>query len=254
MKFAAWRSALSLMIVAGVILSPHLCSVGQTVSANAQPAASSDSANSQRVITFNFTRDGVGVPIPRYKLTVRDDGSGHYEGEALPPPTRYGPAASSAAIPFQRDLRLTTATTARIFDLAAQLDHFNRVCASKAKNIANTGTKTISYSGPGGPGSCIYNYTDVKELAALTELIEGITETMDQGRELDRLHRYDRLGLDSAMSNLQQEAAAGRALELQTIGDSLSAIASDGDVLARVRAKASAMLSQSAAAQRDAAR
>lgn len=192
--------------------------------------------------------------MPEYKLIIHDDGSGSYAGEALLPPTRYGPAQSSSAAPFQRDLRLAPATTARIFDLAAQLNHFNRSCASKAKNIADTGTKIISYSGPDGSGSCTYNYTEIKELVALTEMIQGITETLDEGRELDRLHRYDRLGLDAAMTFLDQEAAAGRALDLETIGDSLRAIAGDSDVLARVRAKANAMLVQIGAAERNAVR
>ena len=89
---------------------------------------------------------------------------------------------------------------------------------------------------------------------ALTTLIQGITETMDAGRELDRLHRYDRLGLDSAMSFLAQEAADGRALDIETIADSLRAIVSDSDVLARVRAKANAMLVQIGAQDGDAAR
>lgn len=203
-------------------------------------------------ITFAFSREAPGVPVPKYTLIIRDDGSGSYAGEALPPPTRYGPAQSSASVPFQRDFHLTSATTSRIFNLAAQLNHFNRVCASKAKNIADTGTKTISYSGPDGPGSCTYNYTEVKELAALTALIQSITETLDAGRELDRLHRYDRLGLDSAMSYLAQEAADGHAVDLETIADSLRSIAGDSDVLARVRVKANLLLTQSGMTERDA--
>ncbi len=192
--------------------------------------------------------------MPRYALIVRDDGTGSYEGEALPPPTRYGPAAASAAVPFQREVRITPATAGRIFKLAAQLDHFNKTCASKAKNIADTGTKTLSYAAADGAGSCTYNYTDLKELQTLTEIFEGITETLDEGRELDRLHRYDRLGLDSAMSYLTAEVAAGHALEVGTIEATLRAIAEDGEVLARVRSKASALLGQiAAAASQDAA-
>ncbi|HEY5055215.1 MAG TPA: hypothetical protein VII58_03595 [Acidobacteriaceae bacterium] len=214
-------------------------------------AAGANSAVTQAVpmIVFDFVRNVPGAPVPKYTLRVRNDGAASYEGEALPERTRYGAAATPEAIPFHRDMSLTPAATTRIFDLAAQLDHFNRRCASKAKNIADTGTKTISYTGPDGSGSCTYNFTEVKELAALTELIQGITQTLDAGRELDRLHRYDRLGLDSAMTWLQQEAAAGRAVELQTIGESLRSIAGDSDLLARVRAKASALLTQTGAAK-----
>jgi hypothetical protein len=236
-----------------MLFAPLAANARQVSGTAQQTAATADlSGTSTRpTITFTFSREVAGAPVPHYKLTVRDDGSGSYEGEAVPPPTRYGPAASSAALPFQRNLRLTSATTARLFDLAAQLDHFNRVCASKAKNIADTGTKTLTYAGPDGAGSCTYNYTEVKDLAAMTQLIQGIAQTLDEGRELDRLHRYDRLGLDAAMTFLQQESQEGRALDLETISDSLRAIADDNDVLARVRAKASAMLAQ---IERDAAR
>jgi len=219
---------------------PHLAGKAQET----KPGGAAEHAT----ITFDFVRAGLGVPVPKYKLVIHDDGTGTYEGEALPPPTRYGPAAASA-VPFRRELRMTAATTAHVFDLARQLDHFKVACASKAKNIADTGTKTLTYAGPDGGGACTYNYTDIKELTLLTETIQGITETLDEGRELDRLHRYDRLGLDPAMAYLQAEVAAGRALELQLIQDSLSEIADDADVLARVRAKASAMLKQIATGQ-----
>jgi hypothetical protein len=235
----------------------QLAFAAQSGHADAKPAgaaASASAASSSATVTFDFARAAVGVPVPKYKLVIHEDGTGSYEGEALPPPTRYGPAAAPSAVPFKREVRLTPATTARIFAHAGQLEHFKVACASKAKNIADTGTKTLTYAGPDGGGACTYNYTDIKELAELTQIIEGITETLDEGRELDRLHRYDRLGLDSAIGYLQDEAAQGRALEVQLIGDSLSAIAGDADVLARVRAKATAMLKQIAETQRDAMR
>jgi hypothetical protein len=222
-------------------------SASDTKPAEARSAATANGGHA--VFTFEFVRDAVGVPVPKYKVVIHEDGSATYEGEALPPRTRYGVAVSPESIPFHHDMNLSPATTARIFDLSAQLDHFNSTCASKAKNIADTGTKTVTYSGADGKGSCTYNFTEIKELASLTQLIQGIAETLDEGRELDRLHRYDRLGLDSVMTFFQQEVAAGRAIELQTISDSLRAITADNDLLARVRAKASALLTQVDAAK-----
>ena len=218
--------------------------------ANARPASTAAASPTpvQATVTFAFAREGVGAPVPKFTLIVRDDGTGSYEGEALPSTTSYGPAAApSVAQPFRRDLRISPATAARIFMLSARLNHFNQVCASKAKNIADTGTKTLTYAGADGAGSCTYNYTEIKQLQTLTEIFEGIAETMDEGRELDRLHRYDRLGLDSAMSYLEQQVAAGRALEVGTIEASLRSIAEDAEVLARVRSKANALLAQIAA-------
>ena len=67
---------------------------------------------------------------------------------------------------------------------------------------------------------------------------------MDQGRELDHLRRYDRLGLDAALKSLSEELAAGRALEIGTIATSLHSIATDPELMDRVRTRASAMLAQ----------
>jgi hypothetical protein len=139
-------------------------------------------------------------------------------------------------------VNITPATADRIFALGRKLDRFNIECASKAKNIADTGTKTLSYTAPDGAGSCTYNYSENKDVQALTEIFLGIAETMDEGRELDFLRRYDRLGLDDAMTFLAQEVSAGRALEVGTIAASLRSIADDADVMQRVRARARTLL------------
>jgi len=77
---------------------------------------------------------------------------------------------------------------------------------------------------------------------ALTQAFEGIAETMDMGRQLDYLHRYDRLGLDAAIRSLAEEVSAGRALEVGTIAPTLKSISEDAMVIQRVRAKADSLL------------
>jgi hypothetical protein len=70
---------------------------------------------------------------------------------------------------------------------------------------------------------------------------------MDEGRRLEFLHRYDRLGLDAEMISLGQEVEAGRALELGTIAPALALIVDDTAVIQRVRLRAQKMLEQVAA-------
>ena len=93
-----------------------------------------------------------------------------------------------------------------------------------------------------GEGSCTYNYSESKNVTLLTEMFQGIAETMDEGRRLDQLHRYDRLGLDAAMATLAEQVAAGRALELSTIQATLRSIAGDSEVMERVRSRANTLL------------
>jgi hypothetical protein len=120
-------------------------------------------------------------------------------------------------------------------------------CASKAKNIADTGKKTLTYTGADGSGSCTYNYSENKTIDTVTSTFQGIASTMDEGRRLEFLHKYDRLGLDAEMISLTQEAEAGRALELGTIAPTLAVIADDTAVIQRVRLRAQKMLEQVAA-------
>jgi hypothetical protein len=191
----------------------------------------------------SFAFDRKGLPVPKYKLTIFDDGTGTYQGEqAQEHDGNYGASADLPQQEFRRPVNISHATAARIFKLSQQLDHFNKTCASKAKNIADTGTKILSYDGPDGTGSCTYNYTENKDVQALTDIFLGITETLDQGRQLDHLHRYDRLGLDEAMKFLAQEVSEGHALEIGTIEASLRSIASDEGLMQRVRSRASSLL------------
>jgi hypothetical protein len=192
-------------------------------------------------VAFTFERKG--LPVPRYQFTVNDDGTGVYQGEAVVDAVGgYTTSADRPPQPFTNHVTISQPTVTRIFKLSEQLNHFNKTCASKAKNIADTGTKSLIYAGPDGSGSCTYNYTEIKEVQSLTEIFQGIAETMDQGRRLDQLHRYDRLGLDEAITIFSQEVTEGRALEVGTIAACLHSIASDADVMARVRARATTLL------------
>lgn len=197
---------------------------------SAQQATSTASASpSSAEVRFDFAR--TGLPVPKFTLAVKENGTGTYSAEdnSTPPSQQV-----------QRNLRLTAATTTKIFALAHAVHPDN--CASKAKNIADTGTKTLTYVNSGSTSSCTYNFTENKDVSALTDIFEGMAETMDLGRRLDILHRFDRLGLDDEIAYLAREVSSGRAIELGTIESSLRSIAGDAEVMQRVRTKAATLL------------
>ena len=82
-----------------------------------------------------------------------------------------------AAQHIDRPINLNSGTVAKIFKEARSLNHFNVECASKAKNIADTGNKILTYSGPDGSGSCVYNYSENKTVDMLTDIFLGIAYT-----------------------------------------------------------------------------
>jgi hypothetical protein len=186
----------------------------------------------------------MGLPVPRFILSLREDGTGSYQADQAEVAATATSTRGQAARHIDRPVNLTSGTVAKIFKAARAANHFNIECASKAKNIADTGKKTLSYTGADASGSCTYNYSENKTVDTLTNTFLSIAYTLDEGRRLEFLHRYDRLGLDAEMISFAQELEAGRALELGTISPALAAIADDTAVIQRVRLKAQKMLEQ----------
>ena len=210
-----------------------------SLTSRAQEVAPATTAPSTSQVSFHFERTGLSVP--KFTLTVNEDGTGRYEADQVIA-AQAGSDTSTQHI--DRKLSLSLSTTAQIFSIARALDRFNAKCASAAKNIADTGIKTLDYSGEGGSGTCTYNYSQDKRVVALTDLFQAIAFTLDSGRKLDFDHRFDRLGLDATMASLVEQVDAGRAAELGTIATTLRSIAQDSELLERVRLRAAKLLRQ----------
>jgi hypothetical protein len=220
-----------------LLLTPTLLFASQAAAPRPEPAD-----NLPAEVSFQFER--AGLPVPQFTIQLLENGAARYEAEQADRPSTITSVRGEAAQHIDRTLMLSPSTVAKVFKAARELDQFNVVCASRLKNIADTGKKILSYSAADGHGSCAYNFSENKSVTMLTDTFMGIAYTLDEGRRLEFLHRYDRLGLDAEMITLSHEVDAGRALELGTIAPTLTAIADDGAVLQRVRVLATKMLDQ----------
>jgi len=196
-------------------------------------------------VTFHF--ENAGLPVPVYDLTVHEDGKATYAATYTgpsPEASRYGPSYVAAPVSTQvtKEIMLSGSTTAQIFEHVRSTEHFRDGCESKAKNIAHTGVKTISYSGPDGTAQCTFNFSEIKAVTALTGTLEGIANTLDEGRRLELKHKYDRLGLDQEMGLLIDAIHEGRAVEVATIAPVLQSLRDDPQVMERVRKRAAGLL------------
>jgi len=231
------RLAARLVLVSALLLAPVVF-----VAAQATALQTDGPAKSMAEVSFQFEREG--LPVPRFTLQLREDGSGRYQAEHAERPISGTSMRGEEAKHIDRTIQLSPAMVAKIFRATRDLNRFDIDCTSKLKNIADTGKKTLSYSGGDGRGSCVYHYSDNKKVEMLTETLIGIAYTMDEGSRLEFLHRYDRLGLDAEMIQLNQEVEAGRALELGNISPTLAAIADDSAVIQRVRLRAAKLLDE----------
>ena len=210
-------------------------------SCTAQTSTTAPPSAASPEVSFQFERPG--LQVPKYTITVHEDGTGTYHGEEAG--VSGGPnTAPSPGRTINRPLKLSSSTTETIFKTARSVDYFNVACESKAKNIANTGKKTLTYSGPDGHGSCIYNYSENKSVAQVGDTFQAIAFTMDEGRKLEFLHRFDRLGLYSEMETLLHEVEDKRALEINNIAPTLTSIIADEQLMQKVRERAAKLLAQ----------
>jgi hypothetical protein len=201
-------------------------------------------------ITFHFERPG--LPVPVFTLTVHADGAAVYEASVRPEVPKYSPYAASIAVQPDTQVKfnvtLTPATTAKLFEEVRSTHNLPNACASKAKNIASTGKKTLSYTSRAGTETCTYDYTEDKTIYALTSTLQAIALTLDEGRKLESKHRYDRLALDPETEYLVNAFHDGNAVELSVIAPTLRSLADDPQVLERVRMRAAKLLAQAGAA------
>ena len=206
------------------------------------PAAVAGASNPE--VSFQFER--IGLSVPKFTIVVHEDGTGTYQAQvaSVSGVTSAVGQTNAAGPPVDRPIRISSPTTETIFKTARSLDRFNIECASKAKNIADTGKKTLTYTGADGQGSCRYNYSENKSIAQLTETFQAIAFTMDEGRKLEFLHRFDRLGLYSEIDALSHEVEEKRARELGNIAPALRSIIADEALMQRVRERAAKLLAQ----------
>jgi hypothetical protein len=211
------------------------------------PASSTLTVAKGAAVTFQFDR--TGLPVPRFTLLIREDGTGTYHAEETERRSADSALQQVSLKQVDRELVLAPETTAKIFTIARAVKFFNIFCGTKAKNIADTGKKILSYAGPDGAGTCTYNYSDEKSVSALTDMFYAIAYTMDVGRRLDFERRFDRLGLDAELIALEKSAQDKNALELGNIAPSLRKIAGDEELMQRVRVRATKLLEQASPAQ-----
>ncbi len=179
-----------------------------------------------------------------WEIKVNPDGSGVFNAESAG--AEAGPNTGSRQIEagsVHRDIQLSPALTEQIFATARRRKLFAMACDSRLK-VAFQGTKRLSYSGPEGSGECEFNYSKDKDIQSLGDSLMAVETTLLFGARLEKLLVHDRLGIDREMENLVSASKDGEALEVGTIRETLTKIASDDQVLERARKKARLLLTQ----------
>jgi hypothetical protein len=181
------------------------------------------SAADQASVWFKFEWSE-GIPWQRYSIQVKADGNTHFEG--TPNPSQPGDSD-----PVQQDFAISETNRREIFDSARKLNYFRGDLDSHLKHIAQTGAKTLAYKSAQVQGSSAYNYSQNPTVQGLTKLFLGLATTIDYGRKLAWQYRYDKLGLNQQLRDLEELQAGHQVEELGIIEPILRKIADDPNVM-----------------------
>jgi hypothetical protein len=190
-----------------------------TASAQSQAAL-----GTQPSVTFKFDWNQ-GIPWQTYSITVGEDGSTHFQGI---PATEELKGDTDL---YQQDFTMSEANRVRIFSLARKLNYFQGDFDSHLKKIAQTGSKTLKYESPNVHGLTAYNWSQNADVEELTRIFLAIANTLDFGRKLAFQYRFDKLGMNTRLEELQNLTASHNAEELNAIASILQKIADDPNMM-----------------------
>jgi len=98
---------------------------------------------------------------------------------------------------------------ARIFELTSQLHHFKGQDLDIHRKIANLGEKTFRWENGSEAYEVKFNYTINAEASQLLQICEGLARQLELIDLLQRRIKYDRLGVNDAILQLEIDFTKG---------------------------------------------
>jgi hypothetical protein len=190
---------------------------------------------------ISFTYENPKLQPAKYIFTVNEDGSGRYLSAVGPATPEATEAASTPVDAQDRPIHISKALRDSMF-ASARKTRFFASCDDAGKSVAYQGTKTLSYDGTDGKGSCSFNWSKNAQIDKLVDEFQAMALTLDEGSKLQRQYEHSRLSLDTEIGFLAQMVKEGRATELENIAPILQTLANDEAVLQRVQRRARELL------------
>jgi hypothetical protein len=208
------------------ILRRHVVnfSLGLCLLAAAMPAVAGPAGGvfTYRRVFKSSTPEFVEIKIPE------SSGEASYEIRQL--------NEDAGATPFEVGAGLR----AKIFGLAGELNHFKGVDLDVHRKIAYLGEKTFRWEAPGESYEVKFNYTLNTQATQLLQICEGLARQQELIDLLSRRMKYDRLGVNDALLQFENDMIKGVLPEPQRALPLLDQIAGDSRFveIARQRARA----------------
>ncbi len=189
--------------------------------------AAATAAEGPRIV-YSKNRPG---GYPSYvEITVERDGSGVWRdsaGDGGQPPV---------------DFRLRPEEADEIFRLARELDFFRRPLESHLK-VANLGLKTFRYEDGEKSYEQQFNFSRELNARLLADWFARITESVQHRLNLERTSRFDKLGVNKVLLQIQISMEKNRLVAADQFLPLLDKVAADESILNMARSRAARLAS-----------
>jgi len=136
------------------------------------------------------------------------------------------------------------ALAGKIFALAAKLHNFQGVDLDVHRRIANLGEKTFRYDKGAETHEVKFNYTLDDSAGQLTVIFEGLARQTTDLSDLERTMRYDRLGVNDVLLQIEQDYNNKLFPEPERLLPALDQLAADDKFIGIARQRARSLSSR----------
>ncbi len=136
--------------------------------------------------------------------------------------------------------QLSEAETSELFTLADRLDNFKRPLESGLK-VAKMGVKTFRFEDGQAKSEVQFNFTEDVDGRALHDWFERIAETEQHLINLERAAKYDKLGVNKALLQLEASYDRKRLVSMAQFLPMLDRIAKNETYLHMARTRAAGL-------------
>lgn len=201
----------------------------------AAKATNPDQASATPSITFERFWDDFSPQS--VTITVSANGATKYSSRD---PGKNGDEADE----YQTEFTISPARCDKLFRYAGEADYFQGDFTFKKHAVASTGKKTLTYVDASRHFTTTYDYSEHKAIQEITSIFMGISNTIEHGRKLQFLRRFDKLGLEAELKVMEDAAESHTLVELQLIAPTLENIAEDAAILNIARQRAHRLLAK----------
>ncbi|HEY2116253.1 MAG TPA: hypothetical protein VGJ51_14235 [Candidatus Angelobacter sp.] len=219
------KRALSILVV---LVSAALSSQGQ-----AAQTQKPDQASATPSITFERVWEDISPQS--VTITVSANGAAKYSSRD---PGKNGDEADN----YQTEFAMSHDRCDKLFRYAREANYFQGDFTFKKHAVASTGKKTLTYADASRHFNTTYDYSEHKAIQEITSIFMGISNTIEHGRKLQFLRRFDKLGLEAELKVMEDAAESHSLVEIQLIAPTLESIAEDHAILNIARQRAHRLL------------